>query len=394
MINTSLINKNYFLFINAKNNLLRTSFRSFIVIFCLTSFLTPFVVAVSISEGIKMQYKNILNQGADIYIARDNYGSNAPIELKIIKQLELIQGVVNVVPRIIGRTYFKQKFVSVLGLPLNYIPSSIKIIEGRLPDNKNEVILGYKAARYSNLTTGSQFSIPKYSNQVFVITGLFKSSFSIWNADLMIMNYSDASNLFAIKDKATDILIYTRPGYDQIVEKIITIMDQDDKKDLPPLRIQTRSLIQHYSQRGFNIKAGVFSGFYFLVLLVGIPCIGIISGYSLSERKREIGIMKAIGWQTQEILQMAALENLILSSVSIIIIIILSSFWIHSLNCAFIAEFFIASLNIIIPFKIPSKIFPVPLVLCIILTIVLTMVGTIYTTWKTAIITPFEAMRT
>ena len=390
--NAPTFRKHQALFLNASKGLLRNPIRSIIVILCLIAILSPFVTAIAICEGIKNQYSSVLANGCDVYVARDNYGSNAPIELDMIDQFRSIQGVTHVIPRVIGRTYVEGKFLAILGISPKSIPSSIELTKGREPEKKGEVILGQRAADYLNLKLGSEFSIIRNPGQVFRIVGLFRSSFNIWNADLLIMHFEDASHLFGISGKATDFLVYTRPGYEQIVDIIIQISEEQTGQ--PLLRVQTKDLIDRYSKRGFNIKAGVFAGFYCLVFALGIPALGVISGFGQSERRREIGVMKALGWQTPEVLEMVALENLILSLVSVPCIILAASGWIYILNGAMISRFFIANLDVLIPFSVPSRIFPIPFVLSIMMALILTMVGSIYATWRTAIVSPSEAMKT
>ncbi len=387
-----ILSKHQALIVNALKCLKRNPIRSTIVLLCLTAILSPFVTATAICEGIKSQYSRILNEGCDLYVARDNYGSNAPIELSMMGKLKEIQGVTKVVPRVIGRTYVKGKFLAVLGISSEFIPSSIQFIEGRSPRAKGEVILARKAASFLGLKLGSEFSIKRSPHQDFRIVGLFHSPFNIWNADLLVMNFKDASDLFGIRGQATDILVYTRPGYEQIVDIIIQISEEESER--PPLRVQTKDLIDRYSKRGFNMKAGVFSGFYCLVLALGIPAIGVISGFGQSERRREIGVMKALGWQTPEVLEMVALENLILSLVSVPCIVLAATGWIHIFNGAVISKFFIANLDVMISFSVPSRIFPIPFVLSVMMAVILTMVGSIYSTWRTAIVPPSEAMKT
>ena len=43
------------------------------------------------------------------------------------------------------------------------------------------------------------------------------------------------------------------------------------------------------------LKEGIFSALYIVAFALGIPAILVTSGFGLSERKREIGIMKATG---------------------------------------------------------------------------------------------------
>lgn len=390
----SLINKHRALFLNAIKCLLRNPVRSTVVILCLIALLSPFVTAIAICEGIKSQYREMLNQAGDVYVARDNYGSNAPIELEMIGHLKEIQGVTEVVPRVIGRTYVKGKFLAVLGIDPEHMPSSIRLVRGRMPKGNGDVIIGREAAKFLKLEIGSRFSIKRNPGQVFQIVGLFKSPCNIWNVDLLMMNFEDASLLFGIRGMATDLSVYTRPGYEQIVDVIVRLSEKEGESGKPPLRVQTKELIDRYTQRGFNMKAGVFTGLYCLVFALGIPSIGVISGFGLSERRREIGVMKALGWQTQEVLEMVAMENLALSIISVPFIIIAAVLWIHLFNGAVIAKFFVASLDIIIPFQVPSKVFPIPAMLGLMMAMVLTMVGSVYSTWKTAIVPPSEAMKT
>lgn len=389
----SIFSKHQALLLNAAQSLLRNPLRSTSVILCLIAVLAPFVTAIAICEGIKFQYANILKEGGDLYVSRDNYGSNAPIELGLSQRFQVIQGVTRVVPRVIGRTYVKGKFMAVLGISSSSIPSSIQLVLGREPKAKGEVILGQGASEYLNLKVGSRFSIDRNPGQILQIVGLFRSTFTIWDADLLIMNFEDAGDLFGIRDEATDFLIYTRPGYGQIVDKIIQI-PQEEEAAQPPLRVQTRDLIDRYSQRGFNIKAGVFAAFYTIVFGLAIASIGVLSGFGQMERKREIAVMKALGWQTQEVLEMVALENLILSLISVPLIIGAATGWVHFFNGAGIAKFFIAGIDLIMPFSVPSRIFPIPFVLTVMMALILTMVGAIYSTWRTAIIPPAEAMKT
>jgi ABC-type lipoprotein release transport system permease subunit len=390
---TPFISKHQALFLNAVKCLLRNPIRSCIVILSLIALLTPFVTGIAICEGIKAQFRSALKQGGDVYVARDNYGSNAPIELDIIKKIRNIQGVTHVVPRIIGRAYVKGKFLAVLGTAPKYFPSSVEIIKGKKPKAKGEILLGQKVAGYAGLDVGSRFSLKRKPGRIFEIVGLFVSTCNIWNSDLLLMDFEDASDLFGLMGKATDLSVMTRPGYEEIVDIIVRLSEEEEQSGQPALRVQTRELIDRYSQRGFNIKAGVYTGFYCLVFALGIPSIGVISGFGLSERRREIGVMKALGWQTQEVLEMVALENLIMSVLSVPFIILATVGWIHLFNGVGISKFFIASLNIMIPFSVPSSIFPVPVFLGAFLAIILTMVGSIYSTWRTSIVPPSEAVK-
>jgi ABC-type lipoprotein release transport system permease subunit len=391
--NLSPIQKHNALFLNAAKGLRRNPVRSFLIVLCLTALLCPLVTGIAICEGIKMQYRSALQAGADVYVATDQYGKNAPIELKLVEELGKIQGVTRVVPRVVGRTYVMDKLLAILGVDSQSLPSPIRVTKGRKPQARGEVILGRRAAEYLKAGIGTRFKIKRSPDQVFQIVGVFQSDVNVWNADLLLMRFEDASLLFGHEGKATDLMVYTRPGYEQIVDVIARSCEEDQAGGKPPLRVQNMELIDRYSQRGFNIKAGVFTGFFCLVLALGIPTVGVISGFGLSERTREVGVMKALGWQTQEVLEMVTFENLILSVIAMPFVILAAAGWIHLLNGALIARFFVASLNVIIPFSIPARLFPVACFLGMFMAIILAMVGSIYSTWRNSIVPPREAMK-
>jgi ABC-type lipoprotein release transport system permease subunit len=161
----------------------------------------------------------------------------------------------------------------------------------------------------------------------------------------------------------------------------------------PPLRVQDKSLVKRYFQRGFNYKAGVFTALFTVAFALAIPALLVVSGFGQTERRKEIGVLKATGWQTQEVMEMVTLENLVISLTSAPLAILLAMAWLKWFNGAFIAQFFIAEIGLMAPFPVPSRFLPLPCLFAFLFAMVLTMVGSLYSTWRTATIPPAEAMR-
>lgn len=388
----SCLSKHWALVTHAAGCLFRFPLRSGMVVISLTAVLSPLVTAIAINEGVKSEYARVLKESGDTFVTRDNYGSNGPIELAMAEHIKAIQGVTRVIPRVIGRTYAQGKLITVLGVSYNSVSPSITVIHGKKPEHKGEAMLGFRAAQYLNIEVGSCFSLARNSSKVFRIVGLFDAPFTIWSADLLVMGFEDASELFSMADKATDLVVYTRPGYEQIVDIIIRASEQNAGGSGPPVRVQTRQLIERYTRRGFDMRAGVFAGFCCLVLALAVPALGVISGFGLSQRRREIGIIKALGWQTREVLELIALENLMLSFISLPLIMLVSVIWIHLLNGAGLVKFLIPNIAIVVPFPTPSRVFPVPFVLTLMMAPTVTMVGSLYWTWRAAVVSPATAM--
>jgi ABC-type lipoprotein release transport system permease subunit len=389
------MNKHLNLLFTAIGNIIRNRVRSIVLILCLIAVLFPFVTALSISEGIKFQSLISVNEGADIYVTSDYFGSNAPISLDYLERFRKMDGVTKVIPRIVGRTYFANRLATIVGILPENIPKSIHLAEGRMFRERDEVVVGKGLGKEFRLQLGVRFSLSVNPSKLFRVAGFFDADASIWSANLILMSFEDAMEFFQMKGKATDILIYTRPGYaTKLAENIQeTTGASNPGQSGPPLRVQDKNLVRRYFQRGFNYKAGVFTALYTVAFALAIPALLIVSGFGQTERRKEIGIIKATGWQTQEVMEMVALENFIISLTSAPLAILLAMVWLKWFNGAFIAQFFIAEIGLMAPFPVPSRFMPLSCIFAFIFAVILTMVGSLYSTWRTATVPPVEAMR-
>jgi len=389
------MNKHLNLLFTAIGNIIRNKVRSIVLVLCLIAVLFPFVSAISISEGIKFQSLISVEEGADIYVTMDYFGSNAPISLDYLDRFRKMEGVTKVFPRIVGRAYFANRLATIVGIFPENLTKSIRLARGRMFRETGDVIVGEGLAKEFRLQPGVRFSLSINTSKLLRVAGIFDSNATIWSANLILMSFEDASEFFKMKGKATDILIYTRPGYAPFLAKEIQekMEISNPGQVYPPLRVQDKTLVKRYFERGFNYKAGVFTALYTVAFALAIPALLIISGFGQTERRKEIGIIKATGWQTQEVMEMVALENLVISLTSAPISILLAMVWLKWFNGAFIAQFFIAEIGLMAPFPVPSRFLPLPCLFAFLFAIVLTMVGSLYSTWKTATVPPVEAMR-
>ena len=130
-----------------------------------------------------------------------------------------------------------------------------------------------------------------------------------------------------------------------------------------------------------------------VVARVAIPAILVTSGVGSSGRRREIGILKATGWQTDELLCRGLVESFLLSLAGAALAVVLAFVWLRWLNGYWIAGLFLAGVDTHPGFQVPARLAPVPALLAFLVALVLVMTGTLYSTWRTATVSPREAMR-
>ncbi|MCF6148241.1 MAG: FtsX-like permease family protein [Candidatus Kuenenia sp.] len=382
------MNKHINLLLLAAENLLRHRTKTIVVCLCVIAILSPFITAISISEGIREQSLASVEEGGDLYLTFDEFGRNTSVPLKYLEEIRTIFGVKKAVPRIIGRAYFQNKLVVIVGINKEDIPDSVSCISGRMFENPNEVIIGNELARHFHLRIGDQFSMRGQQRKVFTAAGVFTPDSGIWGASLLFMSFKDAGELFGKPEVATDIQIYSIPGHNsEIATDLYSILMNE------PYRLQDKQIIELFVKKGFLLKEGIFTALYVVAFALGIPAILVASGFGLSDRRKEIGIMKATGWNTLEVLELITFEQLLISLLGATIAILLSIFWIRVFNGIFIGQFFIAEITLLPKFTVPSKFLPLPFLLSFFFALLLTMVGSIYSSWRASSVSPVVAMK-
>lgn len=341
---------------------------------------------VAIGEGVKREALDSVQAGADLYCSWDAFGRDAPVPLARVEQLSSIPGVVQVVPRIIGRARLASEWAVLVGVPLERLAEHQVPVQGALPGGPAEVLIGAELARLTGYSAGDSITLEGHSVRVFRISGIVSSSSSLWSAKAIVCELEEAAVIFGEKERVSDACVYTRPGYEALAGEAIERLDDR-------FRVQTRDLVEGYVGRGTTLREGVFSALSALTLVLAIASFAVLTYLGKSPRRREIGLLKAEGWSTTDVLEMVALENLLVSLFSAGCALAISLVWVRLLHAPLIGPLFLPELPTFPSMRIPSAFTPLPPLLALIFSITVTMAGSIYTTWRTAITRPVEALR-
>ena len=173
-----------------------------------------------------------------------------------------------------------------------------------------QVIVGNGVARERGLAKGGYLFFVSYTGKLFKlkIVGILPAESEIVSADLVLMVEKDFREFFAIKPGVfTDIVLNVRNPREvpTVAAKIA--------QALPDTRLITRDDILRTYDAIFDWRQGTM-----LVLLSGAVLAFVFfawekaSGLSAEER-REIGILKAIGWETSDVIAMKFWEGALIS---------------------------------------------------------------------------------
>jgi lipoprotein-releasing system permease protein len=216
----------------------------------------------------------------------------------------------------------------------------------------------------------------------------FSSESGLVSSDLVLISEDDFRKVFGTpKDYATDLVVRVRNPKElpTIAMKVAEILP-DTRQILREELLRTYDAI-------FNWRGGIL-----LAILLGAVLAFIIfawdkaSGLSVEE-KREIGILKAIGWETSDIIRMKFWEGLVVSLSSFLMGIVLA--YVHVFFTSFMLfEPVLKGWAVLYPaFKITPFIDGAQVASLFFLTVVPYTVATIIPSWRAAIVDPDSVMR-
>jgi ABC-type lipoprotein release transport system permease subunit len=378
--------------------------RSFVTVMALVAILLPYLVGLGISKGLEVEAEASAQYGADLYVSGKQFGRTVPLPLQAATQIEKIDGVVDVSPRIVGEVFLgkEREHAVLVGISAKEARSWSTILDGELPapGKHYELVVGNALARRLNLHIGSMlppfYRTDREGERVFRVVGLFKADAPIWQTNLMLTSFESAAAIFDQTGLATDLLVYCQPGQQGAVSRAIMQNVKVDAGDnFGPIRtaVTSREDLRITLPHGLRHRDGVFQLHFVLAFVIGILVILVTSGFGLSERRIEIGILKATGWQTDEILLRATVESVCLSMIGACTSLLLAWIWLRLGNGFAIAGYFLPGVSWVPEIRVPFRLTPLPMLLAFALSLLVILTGTLYSAWRAAIVPPRIAMR-
>ncbi len=284
-----------------------------LVIFLLSSFQFLTGALTSVAE-------KTLRFAPEITVQRMVAGRQEQIPLAYVAKLQNIFGIRGVEPRIWGYHFSTVTGANITVLGLTSFDKRLEksLLVGRLPrfGQAGEVVLGQGVVRDLNLQNRRKFALfrPDLSQKTFTVVAEFKPESELLTADIMLMSMADGRDFFNMSsDFATDLVVQVaNPAeIENIARKIGQI--------LADTRVVTRPQIQ----KTYSLVFGWRSGFGSVCLLTSLAAFIILAWDKASgmtpEEKREIGILKLLGWQTSDVLAVRFYEGFAVSVLALVL---------------------------------------------------------------------------
>ena len=279
--------------------LLRRKTRNLGLLLVYTLLVFLFAAALLLGEGLRREAAVLLRDAPEVIVQRLVAGRHDLLPAAWLDTLRRIRGVGAVQGRLWGYYYDP-------AVKANYTLMAA-------PDRglaADEILIGAALARVRQIGVGDYLSLRAATGQPLPlkITGILDSPSELLSADLLLLAEAGYRQLFQLPpDVYTDAVLTVRnPREANTVAQKIALA-------LPDSRPISRAEILRTYDAVFNWREGL------LFVVLGTLTLAFIilawdkaAGLS-AEEKREIGILKAIGWETGDILRMKLWEGTLIS---------------------------------------------------------------------------------
>jgi len=345
-----MLNNSFFYFLTLqlykeKSKHLAVVLLSLVVIFLLSSVLF-------ISSSLRYSLFETLEAQPDFVVTKLKAGEPSTTPIDWSDELLEIYGVSKITPRVYGRYFFKSKDKSFLIVGVDFLEEqSHKGIENLISKTDiksflsgNNMIVGEGVKKFleENYYKDSyQFLTPKGEFKKVDIISTLTTKTNLISNDMMIMPQELAQEILGYsQDEVTDIAFNViNPDEWQNINNKVLELHYD-------LRIISKDEIKKSYQNLYNYKGGLFLSL-FIVLLLTFSLI-LYQRYNMvySTERRNIGLLRAVGWSINDILKLKFLETISLVIISFVLGVALAYIYTFIFDAPLLKAIFLGAENL------------------------------------------------
>jgi putative ABC transport system permease protein len=248
----------------------------------------------------------------------------------------------------------------------------IVITNGSAFSGDNQVIIGTSEAQSLNKSVGDTIDI---SNKTFKITGIYQTG-NFMDDRGIVMSLSNLQNLTGDTGHVSLILVKASNGTDSS-----TLSTTIQQKYPNELSTSTSLSGMDRMNNGLQVISSGAWAVSLLAILIGGIVVIVTMMKAVSERTREIGVLRAIGWTQRRILSMIIGESLVLALIAIVVGLLIAIGLVEAISLTHILRGINPSFSILLILKGMG------------VALFLGIIGGIYPAYRASRLSPTEALR-
>ncbi|AXH15141.1 ABC transporter permease [Malaciobacter mytili LMG 24559] len=392
-----MLNKSFYNFLFL---LLFTHRSKHIAIFIISTLLVFILTSVMfISNSISKDILATINSQPDFIVQKMKAGQVVDIDISMVEKIESVLGVSNVTTRVYGKYYFKplKQSFTIVGVDFFEEQNSKTLLSLTKKLNMEKFL----EKEYMIIGSGVKklFDKYKYFKSYIFTTPLNESleieiydslddTTSLLSNDMIIMPKELAKIILGVGEyKATDIALNVPNDLERPNAKVELILKEDN------LRVISKDEIKSYYLNLFSYKTGIFLILYIVSIITFL--LVLYQRYSMinSSDKKEIAILKAVGWSIKDILKLKVFENFLVAFFSFSFGVILAFLYIFIAKAPFLINIFLGYSNLEISYELTPYISIGSIITLFIFYIVPFLCVVLFPVWKIATIDVIKSIK-
>ncbi len=351
-------------------------------------------------EGINQDVNASLAFAPDILVQGYDAGRVVPVDNAKIQEIEAIEGINLVTPRVWGYLSAENKLYTMMGIevdryPINNAKLEFEIRSGRfLEENEDHpvCVIGSGVAEVSFAQVGSFLLLTDINGQEYdmEVVGIFSVASKIYTHDLILTDIQYSCEFFNMNiNSSTDIAVWINPSSTVSSSEIAsTIGDTVDE-----IKVIDKYTLGNLILHTTNERAGYFT-IIWTVLLIGSLLFAFTLSSAISvDARKEIGLLKTLGFTTFDVLEIRLIEYTFTGFIASTIGIFGAIIYDFYLGAPILADFMLGWSVVFPPFILPLKVTFDSLLIAYGIGIIPLLIGTVIPAWKNAITEPDEVLR-
>jgi ABC-type lipoprotein release transport system permease subunit len=366
------------------------------------AFVTTLLASVLlVTSALQAEHAAARGSLPDLIVQRTVAGRPALVDPAQAAEVASLPGVRRVRPRVWGYLFYPALpgNLTLVGLPedADDLPPALEAsrdlaFEGRAPRRAGEVALGAALAERLAVGRGDEVGFPppgtEGSFRFLRVVGTFVSSSALRTADVALMAEADARLLLGVPEgQATDLAVdLTTPLEAGVIAERVGGM-------FPGARVVDRSLLGRVYALTFGTRGGLVAA----MLLPALAAFLLLAWDRLTgldaRERREIGVLKAVGWGTGDVLASRLWENGVIAAGGVGVGLVLAYAYVHLLRAPGLAGAILGWSELYPPFTlVPSLDLGVLATVVGVLVVPFVAVGLV-PAWRAAMRDPHESLR-
>lgn len=378
---------------HAVATLLQNPLKTLVVISVYSMLVATVVSLVLYVDAHQREAEALLTSAPEIVVQRLRGGRHELMPMARAAEIRSIRGVGDVTPRVWGYSYDPPTRATLTLWGAESVPPEALERDDAEPLSMaagGRCVVGSGVADARFLGTGDRLPFRCHDGGLAAptVVGVFRSDSALLTNDLVVMPNELARRILGVDGaECTDLAVWVpNPNeVDTVVRKVLELW--------PDVRVVTRRQMLQTYRAVFDWRGGL----WLLVVGGSIVAFGILvwdkaTGLS-AEELQAVGILKAVGWKTTDVMELKAAEGLVISSIALLTGLILAEVHLIVFNGAVFAGI-VKGWSVLYPsFEVAPELGAYGLLICVPLAVLPYVAASLIPSWRAAVTDPDTAMR-